>query len=66
MIVSETIFYVFARYLSKPLHCDYAVYVDVHRQVIMHIYLYARNDKQLVLGYVVARLVDRERIVVPS
>ena len=53
--LSEAIFYVFARYLSKPLYCDYAVYIDVHRQVIMHIYLYARNNKQLVLGIAVAR-----------
>ena len=64
--MSETIFYVFARYLVKPLHCDYVVVSTsycVHYTVYV---LYARINKQLVLGYVVARLVDTETRVVPS
>ncbi len=42
-------------YLVKPLHCDYAVYVIVRRQVMMHFVLYVRNNKQLVLGIAVTR-----------
>ena len=65
----KTILYIFAMYLVKPLHCDYAVYVVVSTGYYIHcIYtvLYARFNKQLVLGYVVARLDVRERKVVPS
>jgi len=63
------IIYVFVKYLVKPLHCDYAVYVIVSTGYYVHysVYvLYARFNKQLVLGYVVAQLVVRERMVVPS
>jgi len=55
---------VFVKYLVKPLHCDYAVYVIVSSSLYVHYcvdVLYARNNKQLVLGYVVAQLdVERE------
>ena len=67
--LSRTIFYIFVMYLVKPLHCDYAVYVIVSTGYYVHysVYvLYARFNKQLVLGYVVAQLVVRERMVVPS
>ncbi len=63
------IIYVFVKYLVKPLHCDYAVYVIVSTGYYVHYsvcVLYARFNKQLVLGYVVARLDVRERMVVPS
>ena len=56
-------------YLVKPLQCDCAVYVIVLTGYRIHYYvcvLYARLNKQLVLGYVVARLVDTETRVVPS
>ena len=42
-------------------YCHVIVYSCVHQCI-----LYARNNKQLVLGYVVARLDERERMVVPS
>ena len=56
--------YIFVKYLVKPLHCDYAVYVIVSSSLYVHYcvdVLYARNNEQLVLGYVVAQLdVERE------
>ena len=60
--LSRTIFYIFAMYLVKPLHCDYALYVIVLTGYCIHcsVYvLYARINKQLVLGIAVARLAMR-------
>ena len=53
--VSETIFYVFVKLLSKPLYCDYVV---VSLSCCVHYadyVLYARLNKQLVLGIAVTR-----------